>query len=89
MADEKTAEHLAAEEVLKEAEAKLAELKRKAAHKEFPKFVEPHKSHIVMHGDHVSVPHFPEHHVDRDGKVTVRVDDEEHEAKALAAKETK
>lgn len=75
---------------VKEAEANLAEAKRAAAHQEFPKWIEPHASHVVDKpavGEspaHKSVPLFPLHHVDRDGRVTVCVDDADHEAKALA-----
>jgi len=50
---------------------------------DFPKWVTPHESHIARLGDAVSTPLF-EHHVARDGAVTVLVVDAEHEAKALA-----
>ena len=79
------------EEAVAEAQKKLDAAKAAASHKEFPKFVEPHASHIVtqkpVHGDappHLSTPHFVEHHVDRFGKVSVLVHDAEEEAKALA-----
>lgn len=75
-----------AEEAVKEAEARLAEARRKASHQEYPKWIEPHASHLDHANGHVSVPLFPEHHVDRDGKVTVLVKDAEDEAKALAAR---
>lgn len=75
----------AAEEAVKEAEKNLADAQAKAAFKEFPKWVEPDKSHIRTDaGGNISTPHF-EWHIDRDGKVTVKVDDAEHEAAALAA----
>ena len=54
---------------------------------EFPKWVMPHASHVVMHPihGHVTTPHFAEHHVDRQSKdVTVLVHDAEDEARALA-----
>jgi hypothetical protein len=54
---------------------------------EFPKWVTPHDSHVVMQGINKITPHFPEFHVDRsDQSVTVMVKDTEEEAKALAAK---
>jgi hypothetical protein len=68
------------------AEKHLAEVKAKAAHKEYPKWIEPHPSHLDVAGDHKSVSQFPEHSVDRTGKVTVLVHDAAEEAKALAAK---
>lgn len=53
---------------------------------DFPKWVEPHRSHIEQKGDVIAVPGF-EWHVDRDTKVVnVLVNDAEHEAKALAEK---
>lgn len=84
-------EHAELEAAVSEAEKNLAEARARAAHKEFPKFIEPHASHVVKreapHGEappHVSVPAFTEHHVDREGKITVLVRDAEEEAKALA-----
>lgn len=56
----------------------------------FPKWVQPHESHIVrkeMDGApaHVSAPGFSEVHVNRiDGAVTVLVANEDEEARALA-----
>jgi hypothetical protein len=83
MTDEATVkEH---EENVAAAKKALAEAKAKAAFMEFPKWVAVHESHIHKAGDHISVPLFPDHHVDREGKVTVLVHDLEHEAKALAA----
>ena len=73
------------EKAVAEAQAKLDAAKAAAAYQEYPKFVEPHGSHVVKTGDHISVPHFSHHHVDRDGAVTVWVKDAEEEAKALAA----
>jgi hypothetical protein len=73
------------EENVAAAEKALAEAKAAAAFKEFPKFVAPHESHVVKTDDHVSVPMFSGHHVDREGLVTVLVHDAEEEAKALAA----
>lgn len=67
------------------AQAALDAAKAKAAYQEYPKFVDVHPSHVVRTGDHVSVPNFSHHHVDRDGAVTVWVKDAEEEAKALAA----
>jgi hypothetical protein len=57
---------------------------------EFPKWVKPHPHHVHRQhrGDveHVSTPHFTQHHVRRDsGDVTVLVHTPEEEAKALAA----
>lgn len=74
------------EQEVREAEERLAEAKRAAAHQEYPKYVEAHASHVVTTGDHVSTPHFLDFHVGRDGKVMVLVKDAEDEAKALAAK---
>lgn len=75
-------------EALKEKSAELhkelAELEAKAAHKDFPKYIKPHDSHVDRTGHHVSVPAFPEHHIDRAGLLTVLVRDAEEEAKALA-----
>lgn len=53
---------------------------------DFPKWVAPHASHVDRIGDHVSVPHFPEFHVDRKGNLTVLVRDAEEESRALAEK---
>lgn len=50
---------------------------------EFPKWVEPHASHVERQGDHLSVAHFP-FHVDRKGVVSVLVADADEEKKALA-----
>lgn len=83
-----TEELKSAEDAVAIAEANLVEAKRKATHQEYPKWIEPHASHVVDTGGHLSVPLFPEFHVDRhDGKVTVKVMDEDHEAIALAAKQ--
>jgi hypothetical protein len=51
---------------------------------EFPKWVVPHDSLVVRDGSHVSVPFYPEFHVDRDGKVTVLVKDAEEEDRATS-----
>ena len=73
------------EYTVEELETMLAAAKAKVAHQEFPKWIEPHASHVhTAAGGHVSVPLFPHHHVDREGKVTVFVDDADQEAKALA-----
>jgi hypothetical protein len=90
MTDEATVkEH---EENVAAAEKALAEAKAKAAFMEFPKYIEPHESHVVTqeaaHGDappHRSTPAFGGFHVDREGKVKVLVHNAEEEAKALAA----
>ncbi len=69
-----------------ELKAELAAAEAKASHQEFPKWVEPHASHVVTKGDHVSSPAFPDFHVSRDdGKFSVLVHSAEEEAKALAA----
>ncbi len=70
-----------------EAEKALAEAKAAAAHEEFPKWIEPDPSHIHKSDQtgHVSVPLFPDHHIDHNGVVTVLVHDAEQEEKALAA----
>lgn len=59
---------------------------------EWPKWVKPHESHVVVRRhegapDHVSAPGWEEVHVGRDGVVTVLVRNEDEEAKALAARE--
>jgi hypothetical protein len=52
---------------------------------EWPKWVKPHDSHVHQQGDHISTPHFPQHHVDRaTSEVTVLVHTPEEEAHALA-----
>ena len=52
---------------------------------DWPKWVKPHDNHIHRHGDHLSTPHFPSHHVNRDGgDVMVLVHTPEEEAAALA-----
>jgi hypothetical protein len=76
------------EHTVEELEAMLAAAKAKVSHEEFPKWVVPHESHVHQAGDHLSAPLFPDHHVDREGKLTVLVRDADEEAKALAAKET-
>jgi multidrug resistance efflux pump len=86
----KTVEELEAD--VKAAAAALAEAEAEAAlaHKEFPKYVPVHESHVVRKQgigeipEVVAVPAFPEHHVDRDGTVKVLVVDAEHEAKATS-----
>ena len=85
---EKTVEQL--KEDVDNAKAALAKAEAAAAFKEFPKHVEPHESHIVKQEvpglpPHVSVPMFGEHHVDREGRITVLVHSVEEEARALAA----
>lgn len=76
-----------AEHALKDAEARVIELKHRASHQDYPKWVTPHDSHIDRINAHVSCGLFPLHHVDREGHVTVWVGDAEEEAKALAARE--
>lgn len=57
---------------------------------EFPKWVVPHDSHVLrkMEGSapvHISAPEWPEIHVNRvDGVVTVLVNSQQEEARALA-----
>lgn len=51
---------------------------------EYPKWIEPHPSHIVHQGDSISTPAWPECHVTRDGKLSVLVADKDDEARALA-----
>lgn len=57
----------------------------------YPKWVPVHESYIVRKegeegGDvHISVPLFPEFHVDRDGTVTVLVADEEEARRASSS----
>jgi hypothetical protein len=59
---------------------------------EWPKWVKVHESHVLRKEvsgapPHVSVPLFPEFHVNREsGEVTVLVHDEDQEKKALEAK---
>lgn len=53
---------------------------------DYPKWVTPHDSHVVKLGDAVSTPLF-EHHVARDGGITVLVVDAEHEKIALSPKD--
>lgn len=77
-----------AEEAVKKAQAALDAAKAKAAYQHYPRYVEPHLSHIVTIGGQRSTPHFPEFHIDRATDVlSVLVNDAEHEAKAKAAKE--
>lgn len=56
---------------------------------EFPKWIEPHASHISRQGnapEHVSVIDFASYHVNRvDGSVTVMVMDADEQKRALAA----
>lgn len=85
---EKTIEQLQAD--VDEAKSALAHAEAAAAFKEFPKLVEPHASHIVTREAfgvpaHISAPSFSQHHIDREGKITVLVHSAEEEAKALAA----
>lgn len=75
-----------AEEAVRQAQKKLADATFARDHKEYPKWIEPHESHVDTTDGHVSVPHF-DFHLGRAGKVTVKVDDAEHEAKALSPKE--
>lgn len=76
-----------AEDAVREAETNLAEVRRKAAHQEYPKYVEVHASHVDQTNGHISVPMFPEFHIDRStNAVMVMVRDAEEEAKALAVK---
>lgn len=64
--------------------------KHPEAGSEYPKWVKPHHHHVHRHkleggGEHVSTPHFTQHHVRRDnGEVTVLVHTPEEEAVALA-----
>lgn len=51
---------------------------------EYPKWVVPHDSHVVRHGDHISTPHFADINVGRDSVVTVLVHDAEQEELALS-----
>lgn len=58
---------------------------------EWPRWVAPHESHVLRKTAegapaHVSVPDWPEFHVDREGNVTVLVQNEDEEARALAEK---
>ena len=85
---EKTIDELQAD--VEHAKSALARAEAAASFKEFPKHVEPHESHIVRQEvpglpPHVSVPMFGEHHVDREGRITVLVHSVEEEARALAA----
>jgi len=51
---------------------------------EFPKWVEPHPSHIVLQGNHIATPAFSENHVQRGTqKVTVLVQNVEEERRAF------
>ena len=53
---------------------------------DWPKWVTPHADQIVRTNDHVSVPAFPEFHVNRlDGSVTVLVANEDEEKAAMSA----
>lgn len=74
-----------AEQAVTKAEAALAEAQAKAAFKDYPKYVSVDPSHIVRANGHISVPAFPNFHIDRDGHVTVCVDNAEDEAKAVGA----
>jgi len=88
MADYTKENHPMADYTVEELETMLAEAKAKVAHEEYPKYIKPDASHIHTDaGGHVSVPLFPDHHVDRDGVVTVLVRDADEEAKALSVKE--
>lgn len=55
---------------------------------EYPKWIEPHESHVHWTGEgpgrSASVSGFSQHHVGRDGKVGVLVNDEDEEKRALA-----
>lgn len=56
-------------------------------HQDYPKWVEPHASHLVVGANHhVSVPGFVEFFINRARNVTVLVKNEAEEAAALAAK---
>jgi hypothetical protein len=60
----------------------------KPASPDYPKWVAPHETHVhrrkMGDHDHITTPHFTEHHVDRDTKaVTVLVHTPEEETKAL------
>lgn len=63
----------------------LAEAEHKAVHQEFPKWVEVHADHIDRTNGHISVPAFPDYHIDRDDKVTVLVHNESEESVATSA----
>ena len=60
---------------------------------EWPKWVVPHHSHVVskeVHGapEHLSVPAFPQFHVNREGgEVTVLVHNEDEEKRAIESAE--
>ncbi len=71
---------------VEELEAMLEAAKAKAAHQEYPKWVEPHASHVVTAATgHKSVPSFSDHHTDQNtGKLMALVHSAEEEAKALA-----
>ncbi len=54
---------------------------------EYPRWVKPHPSHLVYRtGGNVIAPPFLQVHADRDGVVTVLVDDASEEARAVAPK---
>ena len=53
---------------------------------EYPKYVTPDESFVVRHeGKVVNVPHWPHFHVDREGAVTVLVNNAEEEGRAVSA----
>lgn len=64
-----------------------APFKRVSDETEWPKWVVPHIGHVRRDPatGHVSTPEFSEHHVARDGEVTVLVLDPQDEERALAA----
>lgn len=52
---------------------------------EFPKWVVPHHHHVHQRGEHISTPHFPQFHINRNGgEVTVLVHTPEEEKHALS-----
>jgi hypothetical protein len=53
---------------------------------EFPKWIEPHESHIEKTGGHISVPLFPFHVQRGSNVVTVMVKDADEEKQAIEAK---
>jgi hypothetical protein len=74
-----------------ELEKMLAEAKAAESHREYPKYVKPHKGHVRIKKspdggqDHVSALPFTDVHVDRvTNDVTVLVNDADEEKKALA-----
>lgn len=79
-------DHSELEAAVKEAEKNLNEARAKAAFKPYPTWIVPHESHVENVNGHISTPEF-EHHIDREGKVTVLVHDEEAEKKATSVRE--